>query len=90
MVGAPGFEPGNGGTKNRCLTAWRRPNDEAFSSQVDTLGDSENATNKITEHFQAKWIHLATRKMRPNYTSISVRRAEARRTGANNPQRVAP
>ena len=43
MVGAPGFEPGNGGTKNRCLTAWRRPNDEAFSSQVDTLGDSENA-----------------------------------------------
>ncbi len=26
MAGAPGFEPGNGGTKNRCLTAWRRPN----------------------------------------------------------------
>ena len=25
LVGAPGFEPGNGGTKNRCLTAWRRP-----------------------------------------------------------------
>jgi hypothetical protein len=25
VVGAPGFEPGNGGTKNRCLTAWRRP-----------------------------------------------------------------
>ena len=25
MAGAPGFEPGNGGTKNRCLTAWRRP-----------------------------------------------------------------
>jgi hypothetical protein len=22
----PGFEPGNGGTKNRCLTAWRHPN----------------------------------------------------------------
>ncbi len=26
LAGAPGFEPGNGGTKNRCLTAWRRPN----------------------------------------------------------------
>ncbi len=26
MVGAEGFEPSNGGTKTRCLTAWRRPN----------------------------------------------------------------
>ena len=26
MAGAPGFEPGDGGTKNRCLTAWLRPN----------------------------------------------------------------
>jgi hypothetical protein len=26
LAGAPGFEPGNAGTKNRCLTAWRRPN----------------------------------------------------------------
>lgn len=25
MAGAPGFEPGDGGTKNRCLTAWLRP-----------------------------------------------------------------
>ena len=25
LAGAPGFEPGNGGTKNRCLTAWLRP-----------------------------------------------------------------
>src|ERR1044072_1027874 len=29
MAGAPGFEPGNGGTKNRCLTAWRRPSRRA-------------------------------------------------------------
>ncbi len=28
LAGAPGFEPGNVGTKNRCLTAWRRPNSE--------------------------------------------------------------
>ena len=26
MAGAAGFEPTNGGTKNRCLTAWLRPN----------------------------------------------------------------
>jgi hypothetical protein len=27
MAGAPGFEPGNGGIKIRCLTTWLRPND---------------------------------------------------------------
>src|SRR5688500_1074177 len=26
MAGALGIEPRNGGTKNRCLTAWLRPN----------------------------------------------------------------
>lgn len=26
VAGAGGFEPPNGGTKNRCLTTWRRPN----------------------------------------------------------------
>jgi len=25
MVGTAGFEPTDGGTKNRCLTTWRRP-----------------------------------------------------------------
>ena len=29
MAGVLGFEPRNGGTKNRCLTAWRHPNAEA-------------------------------------------------------------
>ena len=33
-----------------------------FSSQVASLGDSENAT-KQTLYFQAKWRHLVTRKM---------------------------
>jgi hypothetical protein len=27
LAGAAGFEPANAGTKNRCLTTWRRPND---------------------------------------------------------------
>src|SRR6185437_10559797 len=26
LAGAPGFEPGDGGIKIRCLTAWLRPN----------------------------------------------------------------
>src|SRR5580698_3942666 len=26
LAGAPGFEPGNGGVKIRCLTTWLRPN----------------------------------------------------------------
>ncbi len=26
MAGIPGFEPGNGEIKTRCLTAWRYPN----------------------------------------------------------------
>src|SRR3954462_5575151 len=26
MAGGPGFEPGNGGIKIRCLTTWLRPN----------------------------------------------------------------
>ncbi len=34
LAGAPGFEPGNGGTKNRCLTTWRRPNREGVFSQA--------------------------------------------------------
>jgi hypothetical protein len=34
LAGAPGFEPGNGGTKNRCLTTWRRPNDGAVHSRA--------------------------------------------------------
>ncbi len=31
MAGVPGFEPGNAGIKNRCLTAWRYPNTVAVN-----------------------------------------------------------
>ena len=30
LAGAPGFEPGNGGIKILCLTAWRRPSRRPF------------------------------------------------------------
>jgi hypothetical protein len=64
------------------LAARKMRPDKAFSSQVASLGGSENATRQSifkpsgftwrlgkcdqTKHFQAKWLHLATRKMRPN------------------------
>jgi hypothetical protein len=34
VAGAPGFEPGNGGTKNRCLTTWRRPIEARIHSRL--------------------------------------------------------
>ena len=42
-TGPLGFEPRNGGTKTRCLTAWRRPNERIFRWAVHwgtTCGDS--------------------------------------------------
>src|ERR1700730_4484629 len=38
VAGAPGFEPGNGGIKIRCLTAWLRPNGYSRSRPDDTDG----------------------------------------------------
>ena len=32
MAGVPGFEPGNGGIKTRCLTAWRYSNEIKFDN----------------------------------------------------------
>ena len=36
-TGALGFEPRNGGTKNRCLTTWRRPNALSMSTTIADL-----------------------------------------------------
>src|SRR5580704_13546565 len=33
LAGAPGIEPGNGGIKIRCLTAWLRPNNSNVKGQ---------------------------------------------------------
>jgi hypothetical protein len=41
MAGAGGIEPPNAGTKNRCLTAWRRPNME-LQAPVKGRNGSEN------------------------------------------------
>ena len=36
LAGAPGLEPGNGGIKIRCLTAWLRPIVETSNEPVYT------------------------------------------------------
>ena len=38
MAGVPGFEPGNAGIKNRCLTAWRYPNNRAVNRLLEEYG----------------------------------------------------
>ena len=38
MAGVPGFEPGNAGIKNRCLTAWRYPNNRAVNRLLEEDG----------------------------------------------------
>jgi hypothetical protein len=34
MAGAAGFEPAHAGTKNRCLTAWRRPKKQNYINHI--------------------------------------------------------
>ena len=38
MAGVHGFEPGNAGIKNRCLTAWRYPNNRAVNRLLEEDG----------------------------------------------------
>ena len=38
LAGAAGVEPANAGTKNRCLTTWRRPSARAAYSDCAALG----------------------------------------------------
>src|SRR5690606_40948171 len=49
LAGAPGFEPGNDGTKNRCLTAWLRPN-------ASTLRCERPYNSVFEKHNRVEWI----------------------------------
>ena len=48
LAGAPGFEPGNADTKNRCLTTWRRPNESGGIANSIVAGNT---------CFAEKWFH---------------------------------
>src|SRR6187551_3655419 len=54
LAGAAGFEPANAGTKNRCLTTWRRPSrcgrEAAYSREGRTwkgLGVRDAAVDQV-------------------------------------------
>lgn len=49
LAGAPGFEPGNVGTKNRCLTTWRRPNSRQSRSCGALLAEQPKSTILMSE-----------------------------------------
>jgi hypothetical protein len=46
LAGAPGFEPGDGGIKIRCLTTWLRPND--FGILREARGPYRRAESQAT------------------------------------------
>src|SRR5580692_2359152 len=48
LAGAPGFEPGDGGIKIRCLTTWLRPNAQCRN----TAGGPPSARRTITARSQ--------------------------------------
>ena len=52
LAGAQGFEPRNGGTKNRCLTTWRRPS-SGRGGELVKLGPESNS--RIQPCFDAVW-----------------------------------
>ena len=52
MAGAPGFEPGNGGTKNRCLTTWRRPNRVTTWSRAAVISPARRRMQRPVLHFR--------------------------------------
>src|SRR5579883_1494990 len=43
LAGAPGFEPGNGGIKIRCLTTWLRPSGKRRDLTGKATGPQPNA-----------------------------------------------
>ena len=48
LAGAAGFEPANAGTKNRCLTTWRRPSRRAAYSRARAFGNPSCAPARGT------------------------------------------
>ncbi len=50
LAGALGFEPRYGGTKNRCLTTWRRPNRAGVFSEAVS-----GVQGALAEKFAALW-----------------------------------
>ena len=72
MAGVLGIEPRNGGTKNRCLTAWLHPNE---TRDLHPAGDSPD--RKLKHHIKKRMFMQALKA--PGAGAAFVRRFD----GAN-------
>ncbi len=57
LAGALGFEPRYGGTKNRCLTTWRRPNRGGVFSEAPW--GVQEGFRKNLGHMAGPWLRVA-------------------------------
>ena len=60
MAGALGFEPRNGGTKNRCLTTWRRPNGAVPTRETRGAQRDRRTAGSVLETPEGRGYNPAT------------------------------
>src|SRR5665647_3796485 len=69
LAGAPGFEPGDGGIKIRCLTTWLRPNlvaHDPFRKPVPTFRDhATEPESTAPKHSSARGARTIAARSRP-------------------------
>ena len=71
MAGVPGFEPGNAGIKNRCLTAWRYPNNRAVNRLLEEDGWGTWIRTRECRYQKPVPYRLAIPQYRRGYPQIS-------------------
>src|SRR6476619_6609820 len=86
LAGAAGFEPANAGTKNRCLTTWRRPSAPASAGKRRLIPcASPKGSRAIAWHWAAV-RRLIEARLPLSDEAVSLRRQAARacRWGESN------
>ena len=78
LAGAPGFEPGNGGIKIRCLTTWLRPNGPVVAKSHASHG-------RGGPHLYSEGQFPSNPAARPRQATLA-----ARSPGRYNPRRRTP
>ncbi len=68
MAGVPGFEPGNAGTKNRCLTAWLYPKKTRFIITFAPYSDSCD----WTQYLKTKDLTFLSQSLYPLYHNATL------------------
>src|SRR3954447_13566451 len=57
LAGAAGFEPANAGTKNRCLTTWRRPSSRRAYSGRGARGKASGVRQPSIDQVEIVLAH---------------------------------